>query len=151
MSDKTRRTKEGYDKHVARTVVYKRKRRLDPEYRLKEAKAAAKRYAKNKDKYRIAAREWHELNKEKQNAKRRRWRRANPDLARAEWKKSHAGSIKRAIANFRRGDIGIDELNRRLSETFIRLDERLRSERLIGSNDRLRSGETDSKPGKSKA
>lgn len=122
-----KRTAEGWRKHYARAKELKRKKRKDPEYRRKEAEKANERYYLNKFRYGEYCRGYYKTHRGEINEKRKAWRRANPVLARELDKKWRDNSIKACINKFRRGDITLDELNRRLSETFIRLDERLRS------------------------
>lgn len=130
-----KRTAEGWRKHYARSKELKRRKRKDPEYRKREAEKANERYYLNKFKYNQYCRGYYEKHRGSINEKRKAWRRANPVLARELDKKWRDNSIKACINKFRRGDLTLDELNRRLGETFIRLDERLKSKRTKGSSD----------------
>jgi hypothetical protein len=93
-------------------------------------------------------------NKEKRDEiirRRRERRRENPQAAREAGAKWRRNSLERYIAEFRRGNVTIDELNRRLSETFIRLDERLEAVRRINAEERGGDSETVGEPGQGKA
>lgn len=144
-----KRTPEGWAKHYERARQDKQRKRLCPEYRKKENQKALARYEKDREKYNLVSNLWHQAHREEVNARKKKWRRDNPELARELDKKWRDNSINSSIAKFKRGDISIDELDRRLRETFVRLDEKLKSARRLGSNDSLRSGKTDPGPSES--
>lgn len=121
---KAKRTPEGLARHKAQSKELKRKRREDPEYRKEEARKASERYKKNKEKHRIISLRWQNKNKEVVGEKRRRFRRENPELARAADKRCRESSLTTAIRKFKRGELGFDELNQRLNEALVRVNDR---------------------------
>ena len=144
-----KRTPEGIARHLAKTREFKRKKRLDPEFKRIEAEKASIRYHANKEKYRAYALDWQRKNKELVRERRKKWRKQNGHLARALDRKWRANSIKSTIAKFRAGDISLSELDRRLRETFVRLDARYAdrsTERGVGHNDSSGSGKADREP-----
>ena len=126
-SRKTKRTEEGWAKCYARSSATKRRLREDPEYRAGDNAKARASYHANKDKYQKVSRDWRRKNKELLSEQRKEHRNQNRELARANDAKWRANSIKSTLTKFRRGDISIGELNRRISETFLRADERYRN------------------------
>ena len=123
---KAKRTSEGYAKHKARSKEYKRlKRATDPEYMEIDRQRAAAYYKKNRDILLTQKQTWSDPEKRKRyNESRRQKRKLNPDAAKAADAKSRANSIKRYIANYARGLISADELDRRLRKSLKQVDER---------------------------
>lgn len=122
---KAKRTTEGLKKHFEASKLTKRRKRLDPEFRAKEAAKAKERYDANKEKYRLATLRTWAKNKERYNERKKKWRRDNPAAAHAADRRNYGNSIKATIAKYRRGDIGLDILIERLRKTFVRFDDRL--------------------------
>lgn len=109
---------------------------------LTEEQKQRKRFlrSQHKEKERLAARDWYCKNKEQiltkiaantekrkeYNDNRRRKRRLNPEIAKARDKRARERNIKSYISRFSRGLISSDELDRRLRQSLIRADERLK-------------------------
>lgn len=123
------RSPEGIAIHRAKTKDLHRKKRLDPEYRAREALKARERYLKNKGHAVAIIKKWQDQHREEICAKRRQWRRDNPSLAREADKRDRESSIKYAIARVRDGTMGLSELNQRIHRALIRVNDRTRRER----------------------
>jgi hypothetical protein len=145
----TKRTLEGWAKQRALVNAIKKRKRQDPEFRAKEAAKAREYYYKNKEKVDQIAKNWWKRNKEMVREKRRQARITDPAKAKSDDKKWRHNRIKSWIARFKRGDCSLDQLNRRLRESFTRYDGELERLRCQRSDDGLRSGEASSEPGES--
>lgn len=138
-----KRSPEGKKKHAAKCLARKIRLRKDTLYRAKEAERARIRYHLNKDKYKDIALKSISKRRSEINAKRREKRRLDPTNAKLNDKKYRANSVKGYITKLRRGEIGLDEFNRRIGKHFDWYDERIRQARRIVGDDGLRSGEAD--------
>lgn len=146
-----KRTIEGTIRHRAQALAIKREKRRSPEFRAKEALAAKARYHKNKLKHRAKARERYEAKKDEINKRRRERRRENPKAARAQDRLWRSNSIKHWISELRRGRVSIDEIHRRIGESYVRLNERLEYTVREYAEDGGRDSKAASEPGPSEA
>lgn len=118
------RTEEQLEKRRKASREYHRRMRANPEGK-KRLYASKKKYRdNNKEKAQERTRIWYERNRESLTAIRRRWPSRRPEVCRAINRRWYKTTLEHAIAEFKRGNIDIDELNRRIGESLIRLDER---------------------------
>lgn len=142
-----KRTPEGLARHKAASIERKRRNRLDPEFKAKEAEQWRLRYYKDREKHLARQIEWRTKHAKEINERRKLWRRANRQEYLADCKRRHQNTIKAWTARYRRGEVTLDQLSGRIGESLARLDERIaRAKRSVERNGSLRGGKTNLGP-----
>lgn len=100
------------------------RRRADPEWVARDKAKRKEYWEKNRERLLDGKRKSIEKHWGTNAAYRRHYRRANPLVYKREVKQSNDSRIGHVIAEYRRGNIGIDVLHRRLSQTLARCDAR---------------------------
>lgn len=113
----------------------KRRAARDPAYKALEAARNKERYERKREQYRKRMAEHYEANRNAILARRREHRKANPDLVAERSRRYRRTGFDGALYAFRHGAIGLDEFNRRVSESFTRLDEKHQAE--LSGRDKL--------------
>lgn len=117
------RSPEGMKRYLAASRERKRRLRKDPEYLKKEAAKALERYHADKAVHQQRTRDWQKKNRGRQNAWRKKKRSDNIALFRDAERRGYKRTVRAAVAKFRRGDIGLAELNLRFGKALARCNE----------------------------
>ncbi|MGZ3773005.1 MAG: hypothetical protein ACXVCY_04465 [Pseudobdellovibrionaceae bacterium] len=126
--EKWKKFREAWNQRCASDPVYAE------EQRRKSRERSKRKYERNREASNARRREWGRLNRERKNETQRKWYEANKEHAReliyrCKDRRKPTRIISRAIDEFRNCTISLDELNRRIGESLIRIDETVKAKK----------------------